>query len=75
MTRTHKKKCRDTLPIRNVSGAQKISNTPGISHIKMTVKKQLVILIAMTDGISLHLLKTNSDPYTIRVNRVCIGAI
>jgi len=65
---TYKQKCRDTLPIRNVSGAQTISNTPGISHIKMTVKKQLAILTDMTDGISLYLLKTNSDPYTIRVN-------
>jgi len=72
---TYKKKCRDTLPNRNVSGAQTISNTPGISHIKITDRKQQAILIAMIDGISLYLLNRPSDPYTIRVNSVCIGQI
>jgi hypothetical protein len=62
-------------PRRNVKGAHKNSNTPGISHIKMTVKKQQAILIAMTDGFSLYLLNRPSDPYTIRVKSVCIGHI
>jgi hypothetical protein len=75
MTMAYRKKYRETLPIRNVNGAHKISNTPGISHIKMTVKKQQAILIATTDGISLYLLNRKSDPYIIRVNRVCIGEI
>jgi hypothetical protein len=62
-------------PRRNVKGAHKISKTPGTSHIKMTLKKQQAILIAMIDGISLYLLNRPSDPYTISVNRVCIGHI
>ena len=65
----------NNLPSRNVKGAHNSSNTPGISQIKMTVKKQQAILIATTDGISLYLLNRKSDPYTISVNRVCIGEI
>ena len=65
----------NNLPSRNVKGAHNSSNTPGISHIKITDKKQQAILIAMTDGISLYLLNRPSDPYTIRVNSVCIGQI
>jgi hypothetical protein len=65
----------NNLPSRNVKGAHNSSNTPGISHIKITDRKQQAILIAMIDGISLYLLNRPSDPYTIRVNRVCIGQI
>jgi hypothetical protein len=65
----------DNSPSRNVKGAHKISKTPGTSQIKMTLKKQQAILIAITDGISLYLLNRPSDPYTISVNRVCIGQI
>jgi hypothetical protein len=67
--------CNNKLPSRNVKGAHNNSNTPGISHIKITDKKQQAILIAMTDGFSLYLLNRPSDPYTIRVNSVCIGQI
>jgi hypothetical protein len=48
---TYITKYKDTLPIRNVNGAHNMSNTPGTSHIRMKVKKQHAILIAMTDGI------------------------
>jgi hypothetical protein len=65
----------NNLPSRNVKGAHNSSNTPGISHIKITDRKQQAILIAMIDGISLYLLNRPSDPYTIRVNSVCIGQI
>jgi hypothetical protein len=65
----------NNLPSRNVKGAHNNSNTPGISHIKIRDKKQQAILIAMIDGTSLYLLNRPSDPYTIRVNSVCIGHI
>jgi len=44
-------------PTRKVNGLQITSNTPGISHMRITTKKQAIIFAAMTDPISLYLLK------------------
>jgi hypothetical protein len=61
------------LPKRKVKGLHKNSKMPGISQIAITAKKQEANFTAMTDGTSLYLLNRPSEPYTISVNKVCIG--
>jgi len=65
----------NNFPSRNVKGPHKSSKTPGVFHMKIIDKKQQAILIAMIDGISLYLLNRPSDPYTIRVNSMCIAIL
>jgi hypothetical protein len=49
--------------------------TPGISQIKITTRKHARIFIAITELLSLYLLKIPRAPYTIKVKSVCIGQI
>ena len=60
-------------PNKKDNGRKNISKTPGISQIKITARKHPRIFTAITDLISLYLLKMPRAPYTIRVYRVCIG--
>jgi hypothetical protein len=57
------------------SGLQNTSKTPGISQIKITTRKHERIFTAITELISLYLLKIPRAPYTITVKSVCIGQI